>query len=128
MVGLIERYRDRLPFELTDPVVSLQEGSTPLVLAERVSERVGAEVWLKVEGANPTGSFKDRGMTMAISKAVEDALVGSDGSAGAIAAAAAHAADGVAVNSDIHANAAYRSAMAVVHTRRSIETALGRSA
>ena len=61
-------------------------------------------------------------------KAVEDALVGSDGSAGAIAAAAAHAADGVAVNSDIHANAAYRSAMAVVHTRRAIETALGRSA
>ena len=61
-------------------------------------------------------------------KAVEDALVGSDGSAGAIAAAAAHATDGVAVNSDIHANAAYRSAMAVVHTRRAIETALGRSA
>jgi carbon-monoxide dehydrogenase medium subunit len=61
-------------------------------------------------------------------KAVEDALVGSDGSAGAIAAAAAHATDGVTVNSDIHANAAYRSAMAVVHTRRAIETALGRSA
>jgi carbon-monoxide dehydrogenase medium subunit len=61
-------------------------------------------------------------------KAVEAALLGSDGSAGAIAAAAAHATDGVAVNSDIHANAAYRSAMAVVHTRRAIETALGRSA
>jgi len=61
-------------------------------------------------------------------KAVENALVGSDGSASAIAAAAAHATDGVAVNSDIHANAAYRSAMAVVHTRRAIETALGRSA
>ena len=61
-------------------------------------------------------------------KAVEDALVGSDGSAGAIVAAAAHATDGVTVNSDIHANAAYRSAMAVVHTRRAIETALGRSA
>ena len=61
-------------------------------------------------------------------KGVEDALVGSDGSAGAIAAAAAHATDGVTVNSDIHANAAYRSAMAVVHTRRAIETALGRSA
>jgi carbon-monoxide dehydrogenase medium subunit len=61
-------------------------------------------------------------------KAVEDALVGSDGSAGAIAAAAAHASDGMTVNSDIHANAAYRSAMAVVHTRRAIETALGRSA
>ncbi|MET1232278.1 MAG: xanthine dehydrogenase family protein subunit M [Candidatus Limnocylindrales bacterium] len=61
-------------------------------------------------------------------KAVESALVGSDGSASAIAAAAAHATDGVAVNSDIHANAAYRSAMAVVHTRRAIEAALGRSA
>jgi len=61
-------------------------------------------------------------------KAVENALVGSDGSASASAAAAAHATDGVAVNSDIHANAAYRSAMAVVHTRRAIETALGRSA
>ena len=61
-------------------------------------------------------------------KAVESALVGSDGSASAIAAAAAHATDGVSVNSDIHANAAYRSAMAVVHTRRAIEAALGRSA
>jgi aerobic carbon-monoxide dehydrogenase medium subunit len=61
-------------------------------------------------------------------KAVESALVGSDGSASAIAAAAGHATDGVTVNSDIHANAAYRSAMAVVHTRRAIETALGRSA
>ena len=61
-------------------------------------------------------------------KAVEAALVGSDGSASAIAAAAAHATEGVTVNSDIHANAAYRSAMAVVHTRRAIETALGRSA
>jgi len=61
-------------------------------------------------------------------KAVEDALVGSDGSPGAIAGASAHATDGVTVNSDIHANAAYRSAMAVVHTRRAIETALGRSA
>ncbi|MDP9294781.1 MAG: pyridoxal-phosphate dependent enzyme, partial [Actinomycetota bacterium] len=70
--GLIERYRDRLPFSAGDPVVSLGEGSTPLVLAERVSERVGAEVWLKVEGANPTGSFKDRGMTVAMSKAAEE--------------------------------------------------------
>ena len=61
-------------------------------------------------------------------KAVESALVGSDGSASAIAAAAAHATDGVSVNSDIHANATYRSAMAIVHTRRAIEAALGRSA
>jgi len=69
-VGLITRYRDRLPFGPDDPVVSLEEGSTPLVLAERVSERAGVEVWLKFEGANPTGSFKDRGMTCAVSDAV----------------------------------------------------------
>jgi threonine synthase len=72
MAGLIERYRDRLPFAADDPVVSLQEGSTPLVHAPVLSERVGAEVWLKVEGANPTGSFKDRGMTCAVSAAVRE--------------------------------------------------------
>ena len=66
---LIERYRDSLPLEPGDPVVSLNEGSTPLVEAPRLSERVGARVWLKVEGANPTGSFKDRGMTVAVSRA-----------------------------------------------------------
>lgn len=66
---LIERYRDSLPLEPDDPVVSLNEGSTPLVEAPRLSERVGARVWLKIEGANPTGSFKDRGMTVAVSRA-----------------------------------------------------------
>jgi threonine synthase len=70
MNGLIDRYRDRLPFGPDDPVVSLGEGSTPLVLAQRLSERADAEVWLKLEGANPTGSFKDRGMTCAVSAAV----------------------------------------------------------
>ena len=53
-------------------MVTLLEGGTPLLRAPRLSERVGARVWLKVEGANPTGSFKDRGMTMAISMAVEE--------------------------------------------------------
>jgi threonine synthase len=72
MPGLIERFRDRLPFGPNDPVVSLEEGSTPLVSAPRLSERVGAEVWLKIEGANPTGSFKDRGMTCAVSAAVRE--------------------------------------------------------
>jgi len=72
MPGLIERYRRELPFADGDPVVTLDEGSTPLVLAERVSERVGAAVWLKLEGANPTGSFKDRGMTCAVSAAVRE--------------------------------------------------------
>jgi threonine synthase len=66
---LIERYRDRLPLEDGDPVVTLSEGSTPLVRAPVISERVGAEVYLKLEGANPTGSFKDRGMTVAVSRA-----------------------------------------------------------
>jgi threonine synthase len=71
--------------------VSLGEGSTPLVLAERLSERVGAEVWLKIEGANPTGSFKDRGMTCAVSAAVRegaDAVIcASTGNTAASAAA-----------------------------------------
>jgi len=67
--GVIERYRDWLPLADTDPVITLGEGSTPLVVAQVLSERVGAQVWLKVEGANPTGSFKDRGMTVAVSKA-----------------------------------------------------------
>jgi threonine synthase len=89
--GLIERYRDRLPFGPDDPVVSLQEGSTPLLHAPRLSERVGAEVWLKLEGANPTGSFKDRGMTCAVSAAVregaEAVLCASTGNTAASAAA-----------------------------------------
>jgi threonine synthase len=72
MPGIIERFRDRLPFGAEDPVVSMEEGSTPLVLARRLSERAGTEVWLKVEGANPTGSFKDRGMTCAVSAAVRE--------------------------------------------------------
>jgi threonine synthase len=72
MPGLIERYRERLPFADEDPVVSLGEGSTPLVHAPGLSERVGADVWLKLEGLNPTGSFKDRGMTCAVSAAVRE--------------------------------------------------------
>ena len=70
--GVIEEYRDRLPVSDMTPVVSLREGGTPLVYGCNVSELLGCEVWLKFEGANPTGSFKDRGMTMAISKAAED--------------------------------------------------------
>ena len=70
--GVIEEYRDRLPsVSASTPVITLREGGTPLVPAGHLSERTGCEVYLKVEGANPTGSFKDRGMTMAISKAVE---------------------------------------------------------
>ncbi|MHB8244664.1 MAG: threonine synthase [Acidimicrobiales bacterium] len=69
--GLIEEYRPFLPVTDETPVVTLQEGATPLLPAPRLSERVGAEVFLKLEGMNPTGSFKDRGMTVAISKAAE---------------------------------------------------------
>src|ERR671922_2666563 len=89
--GLIERWRSQLPFEEGDPVVSLGEGSTPLVLAERVSERAGCEVWLKLEGLNPTGSFKDRGMTCAVSAAVREGaqavICASTGNTAASAAA-----------------------------------------
>ncbi|MGE5828630.1 MAG: threonine synthase [Micromonosporaceae bacterium] len=69
--GLIEEYRDRLPVSAATPVVTLHEGNTPLVPAGVLADRVGSEVLLKVEGANPTGSFKDRGMTLAVSKAVQ---------------------------------------------------------
>ena len=90
-VGVIERYRDRLPFAATDPVVTLGEGGTPLVLAERLSELVGAEVHLKLEGTNPTGSFKDRGMTCAVSAAVREGaravICASTGNTAASAAA-----------------------------------------
>jgi threonine synthase len=70
--GVIRAYREHLPVTDATPVVTLLEGGTPLVPAERLSDELGVEVWLKVEGLNPTGSFKDRGMTMAITKAVED--------------------------------------------------------
>jgi threonine synthase len=69
---VIEEYRDRLPVDAHTPVVTLCEGGTPLVRSEPLSAETGCEVWLKYEGANPTASFKDRGMTLAISKAVEE--------------------------------------------------------
>jgi threonine synthase len=90
-VGVIERFGGRLPFAPTDPVVTLGEGSTPLVLAERLSELVDAEVHLKLEGMNPTGSFKDRGMTCAVSAAVREGaktvICASTGNTAASAAA-----------------------------------------
>jgi threonine synthase len=70
--GIIDAYRDRLPVTERTPVVTLHEGNTPLLDAPRLSDQVGARVLLKIEGANPTGSFKDRGMTVAISKAAEE--------------------------------------------------------
>jgi threonine synthase len=89
--GLIEAYRERLPVTADTPVVTLQEGNTPLLPAPELSRRTGCEVYLKVEGLNPTGSFKDRGMTMAISKAVEEGskavICASTGNTSASAAA-----------------------------------------
>ncbi|MEV5553503.1 threonine synthase [Nonomuraea wenchangensis] len=89
--GLIEEYRERLPVTTKTPVITLLEGGTPLVPAHRVSALTGCDVYLKVEGANPTGSFKDRGMTMAISKAVEEGakavICASTGNTSASAAA-----------------------------------------
>ena len=89
--GLIEEYREHLPVTGTTPVITLLEGATPLLAAPRLSEIAHADVFLKVEGANPTGSFKDRGMTMAISKAAEDGakavVCASTGNTSAAAAA-----------------------------------------
>ncbi|HVW31299.1 MAG TPA: threonine synthase [Acidimicrobiia bacterium] len=89
--GLIEAYRDRLPVSEATPVITLREGGTPLLPAPYLSERVEARVLLKYEGLNPTGSFKDRGMTVAISKAVEEGskavICASTGNTSASAAA-----------------------------------------
>lgn len=89
--GVIAEYADRMPLPAEAPVISLAEGGTPLVLAEKLSERVGATVYLKFDGANPTGSFKDRGMTMAISAAaaagVRAVICASTGNTSASAAA-----------------------------------------
>jgi len=91
--GVIEHYRDRLPVKPTDKVVTLNEGNTPLVRADRLAAVVapGIELWLKCEGQNPTGSFKDRGMTVAVTKALaegaEAIICASTGNTSAAAAA-----------------------------------------
>ena len=89
--GLIEEYRAWLPVDAATPVVSLREGGTPLVYACTLSDMTGCQVWLKYDGANPTGSFKDRGMTMAISKAAQEGaravICASTGNTSASAAA-----------------------------------------
>lgn len=69
--GVIHRYKEFLPVTDDTPVVTLNEGNTPLILSHRLTEMIGLDVYLKYEGLNPTGSFKDRGMTVAISKAKE---------------------------------------------------------
>jgi threonine synthase len=69
--GVLHEYRDRLDVTDATPIVTLGEGGTPLIAAPALSDRTGAKVWVKYEGMNPTGSFKDRGMTMAVTKAKE---------------------------------------------------------
>src|SRR5215216_308591 len=89
--GVIARYRQWLPVSDSDPVITLGEGNTPLVEAGVLSELLRCEVWLKVEGANPTGSFKDRGMTVAVSisagAAAEAVVCASTGNTSASASA-----------------------------------------
>jgi threonine synthase len=91
--GLIREYGKYLPVSEKTPVISLSEGNTPLIYACHISGMIGedVEVYLKYEGLNPTGSFKDRGMTMAISKAMEEGskavLCASTGNTSASAAA-----------------------------------------
>jgi threonine synthase len=89
--GVIEEYRDRLPVDADTEVVTLREGGTPLVPARLLSAATGCDVHLKVEGANPTGSFKDRGMTMAITRAkaegAQAVICASTGNTSASAAA-----------------------------------------
>lgn len=94
--GVLREYADRLDITDATPIITLGEGGTPLIPAPALSARTGAKVWIKFEGMNPTGSFKDRGMTMAVSKAVEHGakaiICASTGNTSASAAAyAAHA-------------------------------------
>lgn len=91
--GLINRYREFLPVDDSTPIVTLNEGNTPLIKADNLAKKIGvdAEIYLKFEGCNPTGSFKDRGMTMAVTKAKESGsgaiICASTGNTSASAAA-----------------------------------------
>lgn len=91
--GLINKYKEYLPVSDKTPIITLNEGNTPLIKADNLAKKIGvdAEIYLKFEGANPTGSFKDRGMTMAVSKAAEDGsnaiICASTGNTSAAAAA-----------------------------------------
>jgi len=92
--GLINKYREYLPVTDKTPVITLNEGNTPLIKADNLARAIGRddlEIYLKYEGSNPTGSFKDRGMTMAVTKAVEEGsnaiICASTGNTSAAAAA-----------------------------------------
>ncbi|MCD5413488.1 MAG: threonine synthase [Clostridiales bacterium] len=89
--GIIDAYREFMPLKEGVSAISLQEGNTPLIYAKKISKKLGIELYLKYEGVNPTGSFKDRGMTLAVTKAVEDGakaiICASTGNTSAAAAA-----------------------------------------
>ncbi|MGH2774010.1 MAG: threonine synthase [Actinomycetota bacterium] len=124
--GLINRWREHLPVTGDTPIVTLDEGDTPLVYSERLSAEVSAEVWLKYEGLNPTGSFKDRGMTLAISKALEErsraVVCASTGNTSASAAAYAARAGMVCAVLIPEGNVALgKLAQALVHGARVLE-------
>lgn len=124
--GIIRRYRDHLPVTDATPIVTLDEGDTPLIFSERFSNEVDAEVWLKYEGVNPTGSFKDRGMTLAISKALEEGssavVCASTGNTSASAAAYAARAGMICAVLIPEGNVALgKLAQALVHGARVLE-------
>ncbi|MGH8825330.1 MAG: threonine synthase [Jiangellaceae bacterium] len=124
--GVIEEYRDLLPVDAGTPVVTLAEGGTPLLPSPWLSEVTGCEVHLKVEGVNPTGSFKDRGMTVAISKALEEGakavVCASTGNTSASAAAYAVRAGMTPIVLVPHGRVAGpKMAQAVVHGSRIVE-------
>ncbi len=91
MNGVILRYKDLLPITDKTPLITLREGNTPLIYANNLSKKYGIDIWLKYEGMNPTGSFKDRGMVVAIAKALEEksemVICASTGNTAASAAA-----------------------------------------
>ncbi|HJR46333.1 MAG TPA: threonine synthase [Actinomycetota bacterium] len=124
--GIIRRYFDHLPVGDATPIVTLHEGDTPLIRSEPLSREMDAEVWLKYEGLNPTGSFKDRGMTLAISKAVEEGskavVCASTGNTSASAAAYAGRAGLVCAVLIPRGNVALgKLAQALVHGARVLE-------
>ena len=91
MSGILEKYKDFLPVTENTPFISLHEGNTPLIRAQNLSEKLGIDLYFKYEGLNPTGSFKDRGMVMAVAKALEEGskkiMCASTGNTSASAAA-----------------------------------------
>jgi threonine synthase len=124
--GIIRRYAEYLPVSEATPIVTLDEGDTPLIYSNRLSTEVGAEVWLKYEGVNPTGSFKDRGMTLAISKALEEGssavVCASTGNTSASAAAYAARAGMICAVLIPQGNVALgKLAQALVHGARVLE-------